>query len=306
MKFKPVHRLAIGTLVCFALSIGMTIVKRGYSFMVKPTNVRLSEAPKSIGNWVAENAELTDAEFGVLNAADVASLRFSDPIGRVAFMHVATWTDPDEVAETCPHHPGVCYAGNGWYAMQTTQIELDIDDVGLVPIEVSLMDRGGERLVIAFTYSMGEYRFSTDAEARLAQAKLWGSRQWPAVTKYLLQLNLDNVEQSVPIIQQLLGEFIRWRDQEEREPSSDRETTAASQILDEFHLDRFAEHVSSQSRIICPESSSLASAAVERCESGIARIVVLQESPSEYTFFENVTKNDSHLQLWRRGASVHA
>ena len=212
MKLNPRFRLVAAIVSCSVLSIGVVIVKRGYSFTVIPPNVQLSDAPMQIGNWTAEQAELTEAEFGVLNAADVASLRFDGPLNQVAFVHVATWTDPDEVAETCPHHPGVCYGGNGWFAVQTNRVEIEIDGIGDVPVEISLMDRGGERLVIAFTYSMGEHRFATDTDARLAQTRLWGQREWPAVTKYLLQLNNADIDTAIPAIKELLGEFIRWHD----------------------------------------------------------------------------------------------
>ena len=212
MKLNPRFRLIAAIVSCSVLSIGMVIVKRGYSFTVIPPNVQLSDAPMQVGNWTAEKAELTEAEFGVLNAADVTSLRFDGPLNQVAFVHVATWTDPDEVAETCPHHPGVCYGGNGWFAMQTKRVEIEIDGIGDVPVEISLMDRGGERLVIAFTYAMGKHRFATDTDARLAQTRLWGQREWSAVTKYLLQLNSPDIDTAIPAIEELLGEFISWHD----------------------------------------------------------------------------------------------
>lgn len=214
MQVNANYRLIAAVTVCVVLSAAMIVVQRGYSFTVTESIASLSNAPMRVGEWTAEEAELTEAEFGVLNAAEVASLRFTNPIGKTAFMHVATWTDPDEVAETCPHHPGVCYVGNGWFSIDTRNPALEVEGVGAVPIEISLMDRDGERLVIAFSYSMGGQRFATETDARLVQTKFWGQQEWPSVTKYLIQVNAVDIDAALPDVEELLGEFIRWHESE--------------------------------------------------------------------------------------------
>ncbi len=177
---------------------------------------RLSNAPTIIGRWNSELAELSDGEYGVLNASDVSSRKFTDPSGQVAFVHMATWTDPDEIAETCPHHPGVCYAGNGWFSVETRAVQLEVPGVGFVPVEISVMQRDNQRIVIAFTYEMGQFRFSTDTDARLAQTQMWGQRQWPPVTKYLIQISAAEIEGAMPIVDELLSACIAWHNREDR------------------------------------------------------------------------------------------
>ncbi|MFK8110868.1 MAG: exosortase-associated EpsI family protein [Rubripirellula sp.] len=210
MKIKPLPRLAISLVSILVVSCVMIFVERVSAFVVADPIVQLADAPRRMGDWIATEAELTDAEFGVLNASDVASLRLTDPLGRRAFMHVATWADPDEVAETCPHHPGVCYAGNGWFPAETKLIQLDVEQMGLVPVEISVMERNDQKIVIAYTYTMGKESFATDSAARLAQAKLWGSHQWPPVTKYLIQVDAQTIDDAEPVVDELLGGFLNW------------------------------------------------------------------------------------------------
>jgi hypothetical protein len=216
MSISQKTRLIIGVSAACVVLVVSLVARQGYSYSVMQPTASLDEMPRNIGEWWSEPAELTEAEFGVLNATDVASLRFKDPIGRVAFLHIATWTDPDEIAETCPHHPNVCYTGNGWFPVETRRLELNVEDVGDVPIEISLMDRNGERLVLAFSYVMGTHRFATDTDARIIQTQYWGQSIWPPVTKYMLQVTADDIDTALPQIQEVLGTAMRWHNQQDK------------------------------------------------------------------------------------------
>lgn len=208
----------MSTLLVLLLTIGSVIVRRGYSFSVQQPTFRLAEMPRSLGDWAIEMAAMSEGERQVLGADDSLSWKLTDPAGQVAFLHIATWADEVEIAETCPHHPAVCYRGNGFTAIETKNDEISLPNGDPVPVEMSVMKRGQETVSIGFTYQMGKQRFATDGEARFAQAQLWGQKQWPPVTKFLVQVNSDRLQRAAPEIESLLKASIAWySDQSERQ-----------------------------------------------------------------------------------------
>ena len=210
MNYKS-RSLLVACLLCL---VGLTqlVVRRGYAFTVQQPTIELDQFPTRLGDWETEPLPIAEGALQVLRATDSVGLRLTDPLGRTAQMHVAIWADPTEVAETCPHHPNVCYAGNGFMPIQTRQITLESPS-GPIPVELSVMAQGQQRVVIAFTYQMGQHRFCDDLQARRVQASLWGQKRWPAVTKYLVQVPATTIDQAQPIVEELLLLTDRWVNQ---------------------------------------------------------------------------------------------
>lgn len=209
-------------------TVGILVVRRGYSFSVIPPAADLDSVPRIVNDWKGEISEMSEGEIQVLGAEDSISLRLTNGVGGVAFLHIATWTDAIEIAETCPHHPEVCFAGNGWRPIQTQRVQWQTADGETVPVEISLMGRGEERLVVGFTYQMGRQRFCTDSAARLAQAKLWGQSRWPAVTKFMVQVGGRSIESALPTMQEILMANVKWFGQQDTQSTVDNLSNANS------------------------------------------------------------------------------
>ncbi|MCO8120612.1 EpsI family protein [Stieleria sp. TO1_6] len=213
MNLSPLSRSWIGlislTLVgCFTL--GLSWYGIGAAPVIAAPQVSFAELPAEIGGWHGTELALTDQEYEVLDALDVASVQFTDDAGRIAYVHTAVWDNPDYVAEVCPHHPTVCYRNTGWTAVDEKLIELDVPEVGLVPVQLLLLSREKVRVVVAFTYEIGEFHFTTDRGARAVQMQLLSRHTWPPVTKFLVQTAAPSIDEGFETVRPLLAGLIGW------------------------------------------------------------------------------------------------
>jgi EpsI family protein len=208
---KSLHTRSVLALVAVVLVATVSmVVSRGYSFVVTPPIAKLSEFPMEIDGWVGTLEEVKDGVADILDASDMTSVRYMRGIDGPLFVHAATWTNPDSVAETCPHHPNICYRGNGWVPVVRKRVDLKIDSVGLVPIEMTVMQRGDQKVVVAFCYRMGDRFFADETEARLVQLGFWGQKSWPSVTKFMIQTPHSTIEPAQPLIEKFVREFFAW------------------------------------------------------------------------------------------------
>jgi EpsI family protein len=198
----------IGALVVMAA--GAYIAKTGYSFSVAVPNTRLSDFPKEWTSWKVTEEKLSEGVFEILDAHEVLNLDYSNEAGEHVAALIASWTNPDSVSETCPHHPTVCYGGNGWQVVRSEKLTVDVDGTGQVPLLLYEMQRGDARLVVGFCYRMGEHWFHDDTEARIIQLKLWGKNQWPAVVKFMVQTNDGSIAVAKPKIEAFARQFFSW------------------------------------------------------------------------------------------------
>jgi hypothetical protein len=139
------------------------------------------------------------------------SLRFQRGIDGPVFLHASTWTAPDSVAETCPHHPDICYRGNGWTPVERKMMQMTVVGAGSIPVQAIVMKRGDQQVTVAFTYRMGETFFADEANARSAQLKLFGTSVWPAVTKFMIQTPHSNIATAEPVIETFVKRFFEWQ-----------------------------------------------------------------------------------------------
>ncbi len=160
--------------------------------------------------WVGEEAKIDERAFEILDAQDVVSLQYvqngadADPV----FLNAAVWTNPDNLMETCPHHPGVCYSGNGWQLIEQEKLEIETS-AGIVHYKpCSLKERNASR--VGFCYEMGEKRFVSDNEARITQLSLWGKEKWPSELKFLLQAYSSDIESAKPKLELFSRKFFEW------------------------------------------------------------------------------------------------
>jgi hypothetical protein len=204
------YSLAIIGLILFC--IGSVWLQRGFSFSVLPPSQALSSFPRSFDGWTGDEEELSDGVANILDAHEMLSLRFTRGLDGPVFVHASTWIAPDSVSETCPHHPDICYRGNGWTPSDTTVIAIETTDSRTIPVQVSKMGRGDARVIVAFTYRMGDQFFADELAARSVQLKQFGNSTWPSVTKFMVQTPHESVEDAKPTIEYFTKKFFFWHD----------------------------------------------------------------------------------------------
>lgn len=193
-------------------------LQSGYSFTVAKPTQQLSGFPTSFDGWVGQEEEITEGVAKILVASDVLSLRFVRGSEVPVFLHVSTWTEPDSVAETCPHHPDICYRGNGWSPKNRAVIPVHVDGVGDIPVQAVEMQRGDQHVIVAFTYRMGNAFFADEVSARRVQLDLFGIKVWPAVTKFMIQTNHQSIDAAKPTIEVFAKQFFSWQVVESQRP----------------------------------------------------------------------------------------
>ncbi|MEM6473895.1 MAG: exosortase-associated EpsI family protein [Planctomycetota bacterium] len=199
--------------------IAMACLGVGGTPVIESPTVRFANLPTRLGIWQGEPIPISEDELEALDAADEASFRFTNPIGQVAFVHAATWDDPQFVGESCPHHPAVCYRNTGWEIVgeQMGQFELLTDDdlpsgprSLVVPIKLLQIRRAEEKAVLGFVYQLGDRFFVDEIGARKIQLGLLSHARWPYVSKYLVQTTSTSIDAGRDEIESLLGSLITW------------------------------------------------------------------------------------------------
>ncbi len=208
---KTNTRLTVALLTVFLCSIGVFFVQQSYSFTVANPLQQLSEFPAEFDGWRGTEEEITDGVANILDATETLSLRFQQGGDLPVFVHSSVWTSPDSVAETCPHHPDVCYRGNGWTPTDRRTLQIQVEGVGQVPVQAVVMKRGDQQVTVAFTYRMGDAFFSSKPEARAVQLKLFGTKVWPAVTKFMIQVPDSSITAAEPKINIFVKKFFAWQ-----------------------------------------------------------------------------------------------
>jgi EpsI family protein len=204
-------RLTVLGITVILFGLVSFLVQRGYSFTVAKPAQSLSEFPKEFAGWQGTEEEITEGVANILDASDMLSLRFQRGKDARVFLHASTWTAPDSVAETCPHHPDICYRGNGWTPIERKMLQVNVNGIGKIPVQAVVMKRGEQRVTVAFTYRMGSTFFADEANARSAQLKLFGTPEWPAVTKFMIQTANSTISAAEPAIETFVKQFFEWQ-----------------------------------------------------------------------------------------------
>lgn len=206
--------LAVLAFLFAGLVSGMTWMGLGAAPTIESPAIRFASLPTKLGPWVGETIQLSDEELETLDAADEASFRFQNPQGRVAFVHVASWDDPQFVGESCPHHPEVCYRNTGWEILGESTVRVPIEIRGesttQVPIKLLRMRRDEQRAVVGFVYEIGDQHFVDELGARRIQFGLLTKDHWPFVSKYLVQTSAESMTEAREVIEPLTEQLIRW------------------------------------------------------------------------------------------------
>lgn len=185
-------------------------VRQGLRFAVAAPTQKLSDFPKSIEGWEGVEAELQDGTERILKAADILSLRFERAAEPPVFVHATTWTDPDHVRNACPHSPTICYPATGWSMQERESLEVEVDRIGKVPVQAIVMQRGDQRLVVAFNYRIGDNVYTDEKTAHAMHLKYFGQPVWPAVTKLMIQIQSPDIASAKPNIERFVKAFYRW------------------------------------------------------------------------------------------------
>jgi len=202
-------RVWLTAAIMLASLLGSFWVRSGYTFEIAPLSRSLSDFPAEIGTWRGVDVPMEDEEnvLRILNAQETLNRVYRDSAGRGVALNVSAWLLP-EVSGAAPHIPKLCYTNTGWSIIEERNIQIQTSD-GELPLTTLLLERNGERIVVAYWYQMGTSYYTSGEEARRLHRQLWGKSQWPATFKVLMQIpaitldtGLASLQPFVKIVQQ--------------------------------------------------------------------------------------------------------
>lgn len=213
MLVQPRTRLFIATSVAALMAIAsVSLAWTGVTIdtTIDEPPVHLGFVPISLGSWTGSKVTLSTQEYEAIGAVEVASLSLENQEGIRGFAHLAVWTNPEIVGMMCPHHPQTCYSGAGWDVVQSEIRELQIGELDSIPIAISVVQRGGARAIIAYSYAMGSNHFTDSASVRATRLKFLGVRNWPPTYKFLVQINVEDISTGKEAAADLMRQLIDW------------------------------------------------------------------------------------------------
>jgi uncharacterized protein YjeT (DUF2065 family) len=159
---------------------------------VRPLHHKLAELPaaadRSLGKqWIGTEAHLDPRIFEAVGADEQINLTFTNTAGKVVASHCATWLS---TFPGMPHSPEECYTGCGWELLDLRMESLP--NRPKTQIALASYQRLGRRIVIAYWYQMDERTFVDRNSERTVRRGYWGRKEWPPLTKTLLQTDSDD------------------------------------------------------------------------------------------------------------------
>lgn len=170
-----------------------------YQVEMEPPPVPLAGIPLLLGDWSGKDTEVDDATIRVMGCHSHINRAYSDSIGRELSLHAAAFTDP-EYRGSAPHHPQTCYPAAGWEIVERKPLQV-VTAGGEIPLELMLMRRGPERIVIAHWFESGEIKFTGSEGLQAQLTRFWEESKFPCIQKFMLQSNQPSIEAAIPILE---------------------------------------------------------------------------------------------------------
>jgi hypothetical protein len=170
---------------------------------VRPLRRSLGDLPLVLGSWTGKETEVDQRIFAAVDAEEQINRVYSNRSGASITTHFATWT---RLNPGMPHGPQECYHSAGWRLVQSRIRALpDRPDVQVI---VDIYERSGQQVVALYWYQMDSRAFADREEWRKVRRQQWGNREWPPLSKVLLQTDgADDAESRLTEIASAIYDF---------------------------------------------------------------------------------------------------
>jgi EpsI family protein len=208
MMRNTMFRLLLVAAVVAVVHVGFKAV----GIMVQPPTVRmpshsLSEMPLRLGPWQGQETKL-DPRLTEGSEAEVAASRaYTGPQDRLVSMFTAIYTKVDRGVY---HSPLNCYQSSGWTKISETHVPLRTEGRPSIDVDLSMWDKGGERVYVLFWYELGEHVLFERFDLGKVRMAMRGRAEWPPLVKVLLQTSAARPDSAKGEILDLAGRVREW------------------------------------------------------------------------------------------------
>jgi EpsI family protein len=197
--------------------VGIVLAAYGVGRLVKaaaePPEVEMpgwsvKELPMKLGNWNGEDTEI-DPEIAMATGAYAITNRiYSDDKGHSVSLHTAMFADP---AEGVYHSPLNCYRASGWTQKSDKQEDIKVSEDLTIPIKLVTWEKEHNKILVAYWYQLGEQvlysRLDLGGSIRW---KMRGQEKWPVLVKVMLQVPVNDPEETQAVILSFGKQFSQW------------------------------------------------------------------------------------------------
>lgn len=170
---------------------------------------KLDQMPRDLGDWHGEPTEVDSRVFRNLGAAQTRDTLFHPSFGPPVVAHVAIF---DQESSGLPHHPDLCYGGNGYRKLAERTIRIRTDSGREIPASLVTFERQDDRLAVLFWYQYGDRILTESSQTSAARLAAAGRRARPAMVKVMLQTPLDAPDQAEGRLRELARLIRAWMD----------------------------------------------------------------------------------------------
>ncbi|MBN2291383.1 MAG: EpsI family protein [Pirellulales bacterium] len=196
---SPVSRLvvgAVGIVIIFAGAL-YSSNKGGVHRHIRVPEESLTTIPMEFGKWKGKNEEIDERLFGKINAYEVISRSYNNPISEDAItLHCASFNN---FWRRVPHSPKVCYPASGWTTISAEDFELDgppDPDGNPVKAELVTFEKNDVKVMVLYWFQFGDYVVTNASELASARWKYLNEDTWPPTVKTMLQISANQPERA--------------------------------------------------------------------------------------------------------------
>ncbi len=210
---------AIRMYVVVAIILATLGVTRLIGIAVEPPEVELppwslKAMPLEFGNWRGEEAKTDPEIFAASGANAIVDRFYRDDQAHVVTSHTATFADPDEGIY---HNPNVCYPAHGWKRLRDTTENLDVSDDLTIPVRLAVWENNNEKVMVVYWYQLGNRILHERWELGKARLAMRGQKKWPVLLKVMVQMPVDEKEDSEGILFGFTKQLAGWLNNPEHE-----------------------------------------------------------------------------------------
>ena len=147
--------------------------------------------PLQMGVWHGKEVKLDPKLFVATEAASALTRSYSDAMDRMVSVFTAIYTNPDAGVY---HSPLNCYQSQGWTKLSEDRVPLTVPGRPTVQVDLSLWDRGGDRVYVLFWYELGEHVLFERYDLGKVRVAMRGRAEWPPLVKVLMQTSAVHPE----------------------------------------------------------------------------------------------------------------
>jgi len=166
-----------------------------------------------LGTWTGQDSTPDPSIFAELHADHVVDRMYKRGEEEAVLLHASDYQSVSSLTyRWVPHPPQICYDRADWRLVDERTKVLQLDGGRSARVRLSTFEQEENRILVLFWYHFGDEIVLDDGELRAARWHLIGKRTWPAITKFMLQIQVPggNRERAEMRVTQFAQEVLNW------------------------------------------------------------------------------------------------